>query len=575
MIELKYSEILQRNKAFNSELDGSYNISVISNVMVTTIQPILEYNLKLQGIPAKCKMGDYDNIMQDSSLMKHSNVVLIFWELANLIDGFQYRSNLFTKDQTIDYINRFKSEIDYVFSQLKNTPLVLLNKFSTLVFNHFLLEKNNFDHICEVLNEYIKLKATPNIIVIDSDKVMSRISIEKSVNFRDYYSSKALFTVEYMKHYVSYITPIIASINGKRKKAIVFDCDNTLWEGILGEDGENGIKMSASSPKGAVFEEVQFLAKELASKGILVALNSKNNLEDVNEIFDKHPDISLSAEEVTIKMINWEEKVRNLQHIAQELNIGIDSLVFVDDSDFEINLVNEYQPQVETIQVPKERYFYPNLLRQNLGFFYSFEQTQEDKDRTLLYQQQRIREENKETFDNIDEYLESLGLRLKIFVDNLELVTRMAQLTQKTNQFNLTTIRYTETEISAFIESDKYRVYCFGVSDKYGDYGITGLAIISLDGPTATIDTLLMSCRVLGRNIELRFLDEIVDNLKANGLKNLNGKYFKTQKNQQVEFLFDKLGFDLIKQNGDHKEYTLELINYQFHPFKYILTNYA
>jgi FkbH-like protein len=575
MIELKFSEILQRNNALKLEIDKSYNIGILSNIIIPSVKPILEYNLRILDIPAVCSMGDYDNIIQDSAVMKESKVILLFWELANLIDGFQYKSNLLDENQTSDYITRFKSEIDYVFNQLKETPLVIINKFSTLAFNQYFLEKNNFDHVCDSLNDYLKLKATPNIVIVDSEKVMSRLSIEKSINFRDYYSSKALYTTEFIKHYVSYIIPIIASINGKRKKAIIFDCDNTLWEGILGEDGINGIKMSASSPKGAVFEEVQSLAKELSRRGILVGLNSKNNSQDVDEVFKGHPQVTLSENDLIIKKVNWDEKVKNLQIIAQELNIGIDSLVFVDDSDFEINLVNQYQPRVKTVQVPNERHLYPNLLRQSLEVFYSHDHTREDKDRILMYQQQRVREEKKEAFDNIDEYLESLGLSLEIHIDKAELVSRIAQLTQKTNQFNLTTKRYSETEIKSFLESKEYRVFCFGVRDKYGDYGITGLAIIRLTGVTASVDTLLMSCRVLGRNIELRFIDEIVKNLLGAGIVNLEGFYYKTLKNQQVELFFDKIGFNLIQTNTDQKKYLCELHKYQFHRLKYINIQYA
>ncbi|MBV9988006.1 MAG: HAD-IIIC family phosphatase [Chitinophagaceae bacterium] len=575
MIDLKFSEIIKQNAALGNALEGGYEIGVLSNIIVSQIKPILEYNLRTQGIPANCIIGDYDNILQDAVSMSKMNAVLIFWELANWVDGFQYRSNLLSDDQTEEYIARFKSEIDYVLSHLKDTPLIIINKFSTLAFNQFAIGEDNFDRICETLNAYLKTKSASNIVVVDTSKVISQLSVERAISFRDYYSSKALYTVDFLKHYTQFITPVISTINGKRKKAIIFDCDNTLWEGIIGEDGIDGIKMSASSPKGVVFEEVQFLAKKLAADGILVCLNSKNNPGDIDEVFSNHSDLSLTNDEVIVKKINWDKKVKNLADISEELNIGTDSFVFVDDSDFEINLVNQYQPEITTIQVPKEKYLYPALIRRHLNLFYSPDRTKEDKARVKMYQQQKEREEKKAAFENIDEYLASLDLQVDIFVDKIELVPRLAQLTQKTNQFNLTTRRYTESEMLSFTKSDNYLVFAFGVKDKYGDFGITGLSVVELKGTNAVIDTLLMSCRVLGRNIEQQFLDEIIKALATKGVDTVRAEYCRTQKNDQVSDFYDKLGFVLQKADGPRKEYTISVPAYQNHSLTYIAINHA
>lgn len=575
MIDLKFSEIVKINNNLLNELSGSYTIGIVSNIIVTQLKPILEYDLRKKGIPAMCTIGDYDNIMQDVTHLNKSNAVLIYWELANLIDGFQYKSNLLNPDHTNEYITRFKSEIDYVFTQLKSTPLVLINKFSTLAFNHYFIEYNNFDYICDTLNNYIKEKAASNMVIIDIGKIISKLSIEKSVDFRDYYSSKALYTINFFKNYVAFISPVIGAINGKRKKAIIFDCDNTLWEGIIGEDGVDGIKMSSSSHKGVIYEEIQFIAKELARNGVLVGLNSKNNLNDVEEVLKIHPDISLKDDEIVIKKINWEEKVANLENISKELNLGIDSLVFVDDSDFEINLVNQFQPEVTTIQVPNERYLYPSKLREKFNLFYTKDYTKEDKNRVAMYQQEKLRVDEKVNFKSIEQYLESLGLGIKIHIDDLELVNRTAQLTQKTNQFNLTTKRYTENEIRSFMLSEEHMVFSLGVYDKYGDYGITGVVIIDIVGSLGKIDTLLLSCRVLGRNIELILNDVVVENLLKKGIKKVSGHYIKTLKNEQVEMLYDKLNFTPTKSDGEIKEYLINIEDYTPHSLNYITKNYA
>ena len=357
------------------------------------------------------------------------------------------------------------------------------------------------------------------------------------------------------------------------KKAIIFDCDNTLWNGIVGEDQADGLFMTSSTVKGVVFEEVQWIANELARKGIIIGLNSKNNPDDVEEIL-KLPIMSIGNNEISIKKINWNDKVSNLKQIASELNIGLDSIVFVDDSDFEINLVKKYLPQVETIQVPIEKYLYPSEFRKKIGLFFNFNITSEDLNRGKMYAQESERKDKLSTYENIEEYISSLGLEIKIFIDDIRHVARVAQLTQKTNQFNLTTKRYTETEVTQFMKDENFKVFAFEVKDKYGDFGLTGQAFIEIRGKEAIIDTFLMSCRVLGRNIEFKFIEEVLYNLRKNGITRVKASYLPTLKNEQVKELFEKMGFTLVEIKDSIKEYKLELVEHKPKLFEYIKVKY-
>jgi FkbH-like protein len=571
---MKFSEIIQKNNELGkNSLEPSYGISLLSNIIINQLNPILELELRSKGVNATVSNGDYDNILQDSSKESESSLVIIFWELANLIDGFQYKANLLTKEETNMYISRFKNEIDLLFNNIENSPLVIVSKFSSLVFNYENLALNNFDFICKELNEYLVENKRNNMFLIDIDKVLAKISIIESVDFRNYYSSKSLYTVAFLKEFSSYISPIVLSVTGKSKKAIIFDCDNTLWKGIIGEDQVDGLFMSSASGKGVVYEEVQSIAKELVNKGIILGLNSKNNSEDVEEVLNRSLMV-IGNDDIIIKKINWNDKVSNLKEIARELNIGIESIVFVDDSDFEINLVKKYLPLVKTIQVPIENYLYPSEIRKNLSLFFNFNITDEDLNRGKMYAQEAERREKQINFVDIEEYISSLGLELKILINDVKNIVRVAQLTQKTNQFNLTTKRYTETEVMQFLKKDNFKIFAFEVKDKYGDFGLTGEAFIEIIGNEAIIDSFLMSCRVLGRNIEFKFIEEVFCNLKKNGITKVKASYIPTFKNDQVIELYDKIGFTLLGVFNSVKNYEINLNDYKPKLIDYINVTY-
>ena len=411
------------------------------------------------------------------------------------------------------------------------------------------------------------------MILINIDKILARTSVVAAVDFRNYYSSKSLYSVTFFKEYVSFINPAILSATGRAKKAIIFDCDNTLWNGIIGEDLTDGIAMSAATSKGVVYEEVQWLVKELVGKGIIIGLNSKNNPNDVEEIL-RHESMSIANGDISVKRVNWNDKVSNLKEIATELNIGMDSIVFVDDSDFEINLIRNYLPQIETIQVPAERYLYPSEIRKKNGLFFNLNTTREDIHRAKMYVQEAQRKKEQTNYDDIEAYIKSLELELKLYIDIEKHVPRIAQLTQKTNQFNLTTKRYTETEILHFVRDPNYHIFAFEVKDRYGDFGLTGEAFVSMFGNEAVIDTFLMSCRVLGRNVEYKFIHEIFSILRKESVVKVRARYIKTLKNEQVQDFYEKMGFTLVHTTDTIKDYEIDIQQYKVDPFDYIKVKY-
>jgi FkbH-like protein len=576
MNELKFHEILLENKKLEDKLAHlpPYRISVLSNTVNNQLKDILELSIRSHAINAQVNFGNYDNIIQDASKYKADNLIIVFWEISNIIEGFQYKINSLTDQDFNEIINKIKSEINMLSEILKNSSLVIFNLFTSLPFNFLSLKKNRLDDICLILNNYISENLPSNFIKIDLIKIFAQLSIGKAIDSRNYCLFKIPYTIDFYKAYSEFICPVILSVQGKTKKVLVMDCDNTLWKGIVGEDGFDSVQMSEFNKEGAVFREIQHLIVEIQKEGVLIGLCSKNNQEDVDEILTNHPDMIIRENHITIKKINWSDKAVNLQNIANELNLGLDSIVFVDDSAFEINFINEKLPQVTTIQVPQNIFEYPAIMRKAANLFYSFSKTKEDLNRGEMYKQQIERENAKSKYENIEDYLKSLNLLIEVYINPVKLVSRISQITQKTNQFNLTTKRYTEEDITSFMKNKKYEVIAINVKDKYGDNGITGLAIIKYEKEEAEIDTLLMSCRIIGRNIEYKFLDIIVKKIKEKKSKNIKACFIKSNKNQQVCDFYDKCNFLQTNADTDTKYYSVKTDDYKQSTINYIQVTY-
>jgi FkbH-like protein len=557
---MKYSEIIKLNNLLDGQMNGGeYKITILSNIMIHQSKDICEYLLRTESLNAKVSLGEYDNIVQDSLKFQDANAIVLFWEACNFIDGLQFKINLFSDYKLEELIERIKLEIDIVLSALKNTPTVIINRFSSLIFDQFNLSEGNLKRLSNALNIYLESNIEENVSLFNIDGVISRISIKSATDLRYYYSSKTLYSVDFYREYFKDIQHMFFAANGKTKKALIFDCDNTLWKGTLGEDGFNGIK---------IYQEVQYLALQLSKKGVIIGLCSKNNPEDIDNVLENHPDIILKDSDIVIKKVNWDNKVLNLQSIAEDLDIGIDSLVFIDDSSFEIGLIKQELPAVKVFQAPAKEYEYGLMMNQVANLFYNPSETKEDGFKTQFYRDQAKRSKEKSKAVDIESYLISLGMVITVYLDNLSQVSRISQLTQKTNQFNLTTKRYTESDIKGFILDVDKIVISIEVSDKYGLSGLTGLAILCKK--TSKIDTLLLSCRVLGRNIEYKFIDIIVNIARQYKFKVLEAIYTKTLKNSQVEGLYDKFGFDITRKTREVSIYLLDLRCFKNKNLKYI-----
>lgn len=328
------------------------------------------------------------------------------------------------------------------------------------------------------------------------------------------------------------------------KKCIVLDCDNTLWGGIVGEDGVGGVQLSDDFP-GRAYRQFQSQIAVLRRSGVFVALNTKNNPDEVWEMFDHHDAMILKRDDLSATRINWRPKSENLKEIAAELNIGLDSLVFIDDSAFEIEEVRAHAPGVTCIGVPEDIGDLPTLMREVARLFDRLVITDDDRARVVMMRQESARRDLSQKMTEA-EFLASLGLEVAIHPATEAELARVTQLINKTNQFNLTTRRYTSEEVAGFIKAEDHDVYCAAVRDRFGDYGLVGVAIVRHEDTVAEFDTLLMSCRVLGRGIETALIAHAVDLARSRGVPAIRGRYLPTRKNAMVADLFARHGFSLV-----------------------------
>lgn len=577
MENLKYSEILQKNRRLSQDVRGqAFKVSVLANITVNSIKELLEYILRINQINPEIIIGNYDNIVQDTLVHRNSDLVIVFLDTIKIVDDITIFFEDISDNEFSSLKSKICSEIDIIFENLKDSPCVIFNTFSSNYFITSATQKSKIDLFTSELNNYLVEQKKSNVVLLDIDKVLVQNGIKNSLDFRLFNSSKAPYTLSFLKEYISAIEPIVLRNTGKLKKAIIFDCDNTIWKGIIGEDGIDGIQMSKHSFHGRIFNKVQQFGVFLSKRGVILGLCSKNNEIDVSAILDNHPDLVLKEEYIAIKKINWEDKVTNLRQIAFELNIGLDSIVFIDDSSFEVNLIKEQLPEVVTLQVPKNILEYPDFLLKYIYKYFNLSTNNEDTKKTEIYKQQFERENHRSKFKTIDEYLSSLNICLSVFIDELKFVPRIAQLTQKTNQFNFTTRRYTENQIDYFIRKNDSFVFAVSVKDNFGDNGLTALCIIHTDKKNlanAVIDTFLMSCRIIGRNIEFAFMDFIVDWLIEKQFLSLCAEFIRTKKNSQIENFYDSLGFGLINDDGYTKKYFIQLSDYKQRKINYIQLN--
>lgn len=474
----------------------------------------------------------------------------------------------------------FYNSIELITKQIPLTKDFFI--FSLVPFYLNTIETGNFS-LQESINDFnrkiIRLSQLKrNIRIIELQTFLSQYSKVQLIDWKYYYLSGIMLSPKLAVDFHVWFDQQLDAIGMKRKKCLVLDLDNTLWGGVLGEDGVNGIQLGGDYP-GNAFLDFQKSILELYKAGVLLAVCSKNNELDVFEAWANNPSMLIREEHLAAYRINWKNKAQNIAEIINQLNIGPESMVYVDDNPAECELVRQFIPEIETAVLPSFPYLLPVFVKDLTDRFFSiYKLIDEDVTKTKQYRENNSRKEFQKEFSNFSDYVASLEIEINILCANEMTIPRISQLTQKTNQFNLTTKRYSEADIYRLIEHG-YDFFCISVADRFGNNGITGLLIISsnTDNRSAVIDTFLMSCRILGKDIEFAFLNYILNQLKESGFSTINGTYIRTLKNGQVEDFYDKLGFtcDEIIESIDIKikNYHLNLFDeiFEIKPYYKIL----
>lgn len=389
----------------------------------------------------------------------------------------------------------------------------------------------------------------PAALFLDLTEMLGDVGKRHALDVRHWLTARYPFSSEGSLELARRLTAIGRLLKAPRAKVLVLDADNTLWGGIVGEDGLDGIALGPDYP-GNAFVAFQRRLLDLQQRGFVLAMCSKNNAADVDEVLMRHPHQLLKAHHFVARRVNWEPKPQNLESLAGELGLGLESFVFVDDSDHECAAVRAQLPQVEVIQVPKRAYEVPACL-DRLARLEVLNLTAEDRAKTEMYRAEQLRKEILHLVPSGGEgdtdHLRRLGMCMQVHVAPRRHITRLAQLTQKTNQFNLTTRRYDERQITEFVASDDWLVMDFSLVDVYGDSGIVGLALAKVTAPSvAELDSFMMSCRVIGRCAEDAFMHAVLRQLQLRGVSVLRASYRPTLKNSLVKELLPRLGFQAL-----------------------------
>lgn len=399
-----------------------------------------------------------------------------------------------------------------------------------------------------------------NTFLIDLDALQTALGRSTFADPKLYYVAKMPISLAALPAAAKLVVDVVRSLQGVVKKCLVLDLDNTLWGGVIGDDGLSGIQIGELGT-GHAFSDFQKWLKELKNRGILLTVCSKNNEDTAKEPFEKHPEMVLRLEDFSMFVANWEDKARNIRTIQQSLNIGMDSMVFLDDNPFERELVRTMIPEITVPELPEDPALYLQYLR-GLDLFETASYSREDAGRTEQYREKAQRAAFEAAFQSYDDYLEALQMRASAAAFDPFHYPRIAQLTQRSNQFNLRTVRYTEAEIEALAQDDSRIGLYFTLKDKFGDHGLISVVVLEKQPEdTLFISEWLMSCRVLKRGMEEFIVDKILSVAAQQGFRRVVGEYIPTPKNAMVKDLYEQLGFARL-ENG---RFQAEVSGFPYH----------
>ena len=559
--EEKMSYYLTKAKTIENNFDKTIRIAVLSSFTLNGMEKVFEVKCAEKKIKCASYLGGYNQynqeILDETSRLYEFNpdVTFLILDTQNILGDLWYSPYSVGANQRKDFVEKKILEIKNLiqsFTQKSKSKLIISNFTIPSKSNYGIFEtKSEFglQKMVSSLNQNLQdfVSDLDSVYLFDMNGFVTRYGEINIFDPKQFLFGDIKISLDFIPHLTNDLMGYVIATLGLSKRCIVLDLDNTLWGGIIGEDGFNGIKLG-SGPPGNAFVEFQKHLLGLYHRGILLAINSKNNLDDAMEVIEKHPDMILRKEHFACVRINWNDKVSNLKEISDELNFGLENFVFIDDDPINREFMKSSLPQVMTVDLPNDPAKYAQILEE-MNDFNVLKITAEDKKRGLMYSQQKERKSFEKSSTNLEEFLKNMELKVTIQKADNFTIPRISQLILKTNQFNLTTKRYQLEDIEKFSQDENMLVGCAQVEDKFGDNGVTGAFIVQSDGSKEWIlDTFLLSCRVMGREVEKSILGYIIKKAKESGIENIKAQFIPTQKNKPIENFFRDCGF---KKDGN------------------------
>lgn len=563
-LQAQYAKLLARlPQAFRAGTE--IRIAVMGDSTTDHFVDVLGFWLALAGFDAEIYQTEFDTI--DQSILDPSSGLIEFapdiaWFLTSW-RGLHLNTAPGTGPETLD-------------GQIEDAVSATIGRWRALRDRHSCqIIQNNADIPAEdpfgnyagtapesarsLLHEYNRVLARrldPGVILFDLDHLSSSYGKRRWCDQRYWYHSKHAFALDALGPIAFQGASLISALKGRAKKCVVLDLDNTLWGGVVGDDGIDGIRLG-DGPDGEAFVDFQRYLLGLKGRGILLAVCSKNEEAIAKEAFESHPDMQLTLDDIVVFRANWDNKADNIRNIADTLNIGLDALVFVDDNPAERDLVRQFLPMVAVPDLPEDPAEFTAALSSHCYFETTF-LSSDDLQRSAYYKGNAAREDVKTQYRDLSEFQRGLEMVAETGPFDSFHLPRVAQLINKSNQFHLTGTRYTEAEIQSMMGDDQIRCLYFTLADRFGDNGLISAVIAKCeDDGVLGIDTWVMSCRVLGRSMEELIRNVIVDIACESGCREIVGRYRPSKKNKLVENLYSRLGFDNVGDNGGETVWSL------------------
>ena len=571
ILPLEYAALVRMSRRLDlSKTTQNVRIALLSDAATQQFVPLLRVLFHRQGVDAVIYEGAFDAIRletldPDSALYRFQPDVVV---LLNSVQALRAALGNWAGDP-LEFLREKSQSMLAIWDALQR------HSAATVLQSNFVLPHEryfgNFDQkvpgafstLAQSLNAFLgeQARSRPGVLINDVEALASWMGRRNWFDDRLWDLAKTFCALDCLPAAAKNIVDIVMATRGRVMKCIILDLDNTLWGGVIGDDGLDGILLSPHGD-GESFYRFQAYLKGLLKRGILLAVCSKNEMHNALLPFEKHPDMLLRREDISAFVADWNDKAQNILKIRDILNIGLDSMVFLDDNPFERNLVRGLVPEVIVPDLPEDPADYVRALSE-LNLFETISFSAEDLNRAELYRAEAARREQQTQFGSASEFLASLEMRIVVSRFDRFHLPRIAQLIQRSNQFNLTTHRYSESECAALMEDSRYVPVYVKLSDRLGDHGLIGIIVLEPTTEKLLIRDWLMSCRVLARGVEQYLMNLVVEQACSLGITQISGEYITTAKNGMVSEFFAQFGFTKTSENNGHTVWLLDVNSYQ------------